>query len=351
MFYAECVSEKIRVVQWTTGNIGARALHGILSRDDLELVGVYAHSPDKLGVDAAELCGFGERTGIRATDDVDQLLYAEPDACSYNPLWSDVDELCRLLEAGVNVCSTAEWINGERLTDAQRERVRAAAMRGNASMFGSGAFPGITNLLGVVASSACEWVDRITVTESVDCSSYASAGTMSAMGFGKDPDTPGLRESLRQASEVCAEAASMMADLLGVRADRITFDAEFTAATEDDDLGFMTIPKGTVGAIEGYHRAWLGDTNVTAVGFRWLMGKHSDPPFKLAHGHVIAIDGVPNYRFVARCLPPRGTADYMGPGMIYTAMPALNAIPAVVTADPGIVTYRDLPYITARVQC
>jgi hypothetical protein len=31
-----------------------------------------------------------------------------------------------------------------------------------------------------------------------------------------------------------------------------------------------------------------------------------------------------------------------------TAMPVVNAIPAVVAARPGIITYADLPTITAR---
>jgi hypothetical protein len=30
-------------------------------------------------------------------------------------------------------------------------------------------------------------------------------------------------------------------------------------------------------------------------------------------------------------------------GMVMTAMPAVNAVPYVVAADPGIVTYSDLP--------
>ena len=42
----------LRVIQWTTGNIGRRSLHAILGRDDLELVGVYAHGADKAGRDA-----------------------------------------------------------------------------------------------------------------------------------------------------------------------------------------------------------------------------------------------------------------------------------------------------------
>ena len=39
----------IRVVQWTTGNISWEAVKGILERPDLELVGAYAFSADKVG--------------------------------------------------------------------------------------------------------------------------------------------------------------------------------------------------------------------------------------------------------------------------------------------------------------
>ena len=48
----------LRVIQWTTGNIGRRSLHAIIGRDDMELVGVFAHGADKVGVDAAELAGL-----------------------------------------------------------------------------------------------------------------------------------------------------------------------------------------------------------------------------------------------------------------------------------------------------
>ena len=39
---------------------------------------------------------------------------------------------------------------------------------------------------------------------------------------------------------------------------------------------------------------------------------------------------------------------FMGLGMIYTAMPVTNSVPAVVAAPPGIVTLKDLPPITGR---
>ncbi|WP_148616068.1 dihydrodipicolinate reductase [Nocardioides rubriscoriae] len=343
----------LRVIQWTTGNIGRRSLAAILDRPDLELVGVYAHGADKVGQDAAALCGRLEThgpTGVVATDDVAALVALRPDACCYNPLWPSVDDLVTLLENGVNVCSSAAWITGGKQTPEDRARIEKACETGRSSIFGSGAHPGMTNLVGMVLSGACERVEEIRITESVDCSTYESAATQTAMGFSQAPDTPGLAESVRRESEVFAESAAMMADALGVTLDRLTFDVEFSVATADSDLGFMTIPAGTVAGVMGYHRGWVGDRNVVSVGFNWTMGQHVTPPKPLAHGHVIQVFGVPNMRTVIHCLPPQDwTEGFMDLGMIYTAMPVTNAVPWVVAAPPGIVTLADLPPITGRV--
>lgn len=340
----------LRVIQWTTGNIGRRSLHAVIGRPDMELVGVYAHGASKVGADAADLAHRPEATGVTATDDIDALIALRPDACCYNPLWPDIDELVALLSAGINVCSTAAWITGGKQTDADRQRILAACHAGRSTIFGSGAHPGMSNLVGMVLSGACERVDEIRITESVDCSTYASAGTQAAMGFGKDPETAGLAENVRRESEVFAEAAAMMADAIGAPLDAMTFDVEFTAATGDTDLGFMTIPAGTVGSVYGYHRGWVGDRNPVSVGFNWTMGDHVTPPKPLADGHVVQVFGVPNMRTVLHCLPPTDWTEpgCMGLGMIYTAMPVTNAVPAVVAAEPGIVTLADLPPITGR---
>ncbi len=341
----------LRVIQWTTGNIGRRSLHAIIARPDMELVGVYAHGDEKVGVDAADLCGRPEPTGIKATKEIDALLATGADACCYNPLWPNVDELVRLLESGVNVCSSAAWITGGKQTPQDRQRIAEACARGGSSIFGSGAHPGMTNLVGMVLSGSCERVDEIRLTESVDCSAYESAATQTAMGFSQDPDTPGLAESVRRESEVFAESAAMMADAIGAELDRMTFDVTFTAATADTDLGFMKIAAGTVGSVFGYHRGWAGEKNVVSVGFNWTMGEHVVPPKPLEHGHVIQVFGLPNMRTVIHCLPPKDWTEpgFMGLGMIYTAMPVTNAVPAVVAAPPGIITLADLPPITGRV--
>ena len=72
-------------------------MHAIVENSQLELVGCYAWSPDKVGRDVGELCGI-EPLGVLATDDVDALLALKPDCVVYNPMFADVDELVRILE-------------------------------------------------------------------------------------------------------------------------------------------------------------------------------------------------------------------------------------------------------------
>ncbi len=55
------------------------------------------------------------RSASAATDDVDALLALRPDCVSYNPMWPDVDEMCRILGAGINIVSTAAFITGRAL--------------------------------------------------------------------------------------------------------------------------------------------------------------------------------------------------------------------------------------------
>ena len=52
----------IRVVQWTTGNVGKQTVAAIAANPELELVGCYAWSPDKVGRDVGELCGHRRRS-------------------------------------------------------------------------------------------------------------------------------------------------------------------------------------------------------------------------------------------------------------------------------------------------
>jgi 4-hydroxy-tetrahydrodipicolinate reductase len=340
----------LKVIQWTTGNVGRRALRAIVDHPDLDLVGVYAHGPDKVGRDAAELCGLDGDIGVRATDDIDQLIGLGADACSYNPMWPDLDHLCRLLEAGVNVCSTAAFITGRNLAPRDRDRLAAAAERGGSTMFGTGVNPGFANLFALVSTQICDRVDAVRVTESVDSTDYASKDTEESVGYGMALDDPRLVTCTREGTRVFEEAVALIGDALGVEFDEVVFDVDYGAASADRDLGYMRIAEGSVSSIDGRWRGRAFGRDVVVAHFQWLKGAREDAPFTIRHGYYVEVDGEPSVRSQFQIRPGRGWSepDYMGLGMIMTAMPAVNAIPAVVAAPPGIATHATLPLVCAR---
>ncbi len=338
----------LRVVQWTTGNVGTRAAQAIVRHPGLDLVGCFAWSDDKVGRDVGELVGV-DPVGVVATDDVDALLALEPDCVSYNPLWPDVDEMSRLLAAGVNVSSTAGFITGRALGDEAIARLDAAARAGGVTLFGTGINPGFANLFALVSTGICDRIDRVTVLESVDATGYASAETQLSVGFAHDPDDPRTSRMSDRATLVFGDAVALMGDALGVELDEIGFEVEYARATETMDLGFMTIPEGTVAGVQASRFGVVDGRRLIECRVRWKMGAHMEPDWPLRHGYFVEIDGRPAVRSQLQILPPPDwdEPDFMGLGMIMTAMPAVNAIPAVCAAPAGIVTHRDLPLVTA----
>src|ERR1700730_16181603 len=99
--HAATAKKRYRVVQWATGNVGARALRRAIEHPDLDVVGVWVHGADKVGRDAGELAGIG-RIGLAATNSLADVLALKPDCVLYMPHVCNYDEICRILESGSN---------------------------------------------------------------------------------------------------------------------------------------------------------------------------------------------------------------------------------------------------------
>ena len=72
----------------------------------MELVGLLAFSPDKVGKDAGEIVG-GESVGVCATDDFDKVLSLDADAVSFNAL-GDTPQYREQLSIEYAVCWNRE---------------------------------------------------------------------------------------------------------------------------------------------------------------------------------------------------------------------------------------------------
>jgi hypothetical protein len=346
------VPNTYRVVQWNTGNVGKSSLKSVAGNPTLELVGCYAWSAEKVGRDAGELVGIPP-LGIAATNDVAALLALKPDCVVYNPMWFDVDELVRILSAGVNVVTTASFITGRNLGDG-RDRLVQACEKGGSTIFGSGVSPGFAELLAIVSAMVCNRIDKVTVNEAADTTFYDSPDTEKPVGFGQPIDHPELQQMAAKGTAIFGEAVQLVGDALGVELDEVRCVAEFAQTTADLDMASWTI---AAGCVAGVYISWQGIVDgktVIDLNVRWRKGQTLEPDWKIEQdGWVIQIDGQPTVTTKVGFLPPpyfqaETIADFMELGHIMVAMPTINAIPAVVAAAPGIVTYADLPLTLPR---
>ncbi|RAV08384.1 dihydrodipicolinate reductase [Mycolicibacterium sp. GF69] len=341
-----------RIVQWTTGNVGKRSVRAVALNPQLELVGCYAWSQDKVGCDAGKLCGI-DPLGVTATDDIDALLALQPHCVVYNPMFADVDEMVRILRAGINIVSTSEFITGHFFED-DRDRILDACRHGGATIFGSGINPGFIQLFAIVSAGLSEQVEKVSVMEAIDTTIYNSPATEKPMGFGYPVDHPDLKSITEKGSAIFRDGVLLIADALGVELDDVRCDVGYAQTTEDLHLpGDWTIAKGCVAGVDVGWKGIVGGREVIEIRGRWRKGQTLDPDWELDMGYTVEVQGTPTIKTTLSFLPPADFVgetldDYIMLGLSIVAMPAITAIPAVVAAPPGIATYNDLPLLLPR---
>jgi hypothetical protein len=326
-------------VQWTTGKTGSAAIRGILGNPRLDLVGCYAYSPEKVGKDAGVLAGVTP-IGIAATDDIEALLALGPDCVSYMAYRPNFDHLARLLQAGVNVVTTMYMLAGDGYGADVRERLEDAAIQGNASLYATGIYPGHAPTVALAASAMCSRIDRLSILESLDMSGYANEQMFRAMSIDLPIDDPQAPVMIEANCGSFKEQIRVIAHALRVTLDEIRFEAEFGAANATQDFGFMTIGAGRIAGFKGVVSGMSGGRSVIECRFVWKVANDMTPNWPVEDGYVLEIEGDPGVR--VHLSPTGGHFD----GAATTAMPAVNAIPRVVAAAPGIVNHGELPLVT-----
>jgi hypothetical protein len=339
-----------KVVQWTTGLVGSTALRAIVEHPDLDLIGCLAYSADKVGHDAGTLCGI-EPVGILATDDASALIALAPDCVVYMPQWPDIDMMERLLLAGINVVTSARIVNGRHYGERAGERLDRAARAGGATLYGSGCNPMYVPTVALAGTAMCRRVDHLCITESMDCGLYTSAENWQAYGFGTPAEPERIRDELWRLEPDYLEALEIMCTGLDVTADDYALEVQCAVANEDRDLGFMSIPQGTVAALDATWSALTHGVPVVTMRTTWKLGSFlgytETPDWPLLYGYLIEVRGEPNLRMKLNfSFEDLGHID-IG---VTTAMPVVNAIASVCAAPPGVCSPLDLPLVTGRHQ-
>ncbi|MGI5217284.1 NAD(P)H-dependent amine dehydrogenase family protein [Nocardia sp. CA-290969] len=348
----------LRVVLVGTGNAGRIALAQLITDPRFDLVGVGVSTPEKAGRDAGELAGLDVVTGITAVGDIDALLATRPDCAVYcamgdTRLIEAMDDIARFLSAGVNVAGTAPGLlmyPWGTLPDKLFAKVEAAAAAGGASVFVNGVDPGFVNdLIPFALASTCQRVEQVRCLEIADYATYDGSTVMfDVMGFGTPLDeTPML---LQPGVLGIAWGAGMraLAAGLGVRIDEITESYEREPAPEDFEVAVGPVPKGSQAALRFEITGRVAGHPAIVVEHITRLRDDLRPdwarPAQAGGSYRVEITGEPSYA-VDIC-PSSRSGDHNYAAILAGVGRVVNAIPAVVAAEPGIRTTGDLPMYT-----
>jgi 4-hydroxy-tetrahydrodipicolinate reductase len=337
-----------RVVQWSTGTIGARALRAVIQHPDMTLVGVYVHGQDKAGRDAGELCGIAP-TGVTATASVDDIIALAPDCALYMPNVLKLDDLCRLLDAGINVVTTCGAFHYPPSMDSEmRAKVEAACARGVSSVHSTGSSPGfITEAVPLVLTSIQRELSALTIDEYADLSQRNSPDLLfHVMGFGRDagPFEQFRADYLRSSF---GPSLQLVADAVGLPLDSVQASGELAMASRDTTIAAGTLAAGTVAAQRITVSGCKAGAELIRFRATWYCTTDLEPSWDvLETGWHVSVDGDAPLEVTLRMPIPLDRMAQISPA--YTANRAVNAVPYVCAAAPGISTTLDLPQVVAK---
>jgi len=345
----------ISTIVWGTGNVGRLAIRAVEAHPELKLTAVLVHNPDKVGRDAGDLGGLDYQVGVAATDDIEAVLAAGPQAVVYaasGEIRPDeaLADITRAIRAGAVVvtCSMYALYDQRNAPPEVRDPVLAAIADGGGSLFVSGVDPGWGNdVLPLLISGLGSTIDVIRCQEIFDYTTYDqedSVRYLVGMGQPMDYDPPMLMAGVP--SMVWGGQVRLIARGLGVEVtelretlDRRPLDETVTTRTMGE------FEKGTQGAVRFEVQGIVEGEPRIVVEHVTRIDPACAPdwpqPDEGVGDHRVIIDGDPQLTIVTRADVPGGTrADG---GNTTAANRLLGAIEWLSTQKPGIYDGLDVP--------
>lgn len=315
----------------------------MLASPELDLVGLYVHGTDKVGRDAGELCG-ADPAGIRATNQLDDILELGADCVLHMPAAPDIAQLCALLAAGINVVTTCGLFHHlDSMDPTVRDRIQKACRTGGASIHSTGSSPGfITEAVPLVLTSIQRSLDGLFIDEYTDLSQRNSPELLlDLMGFGK-PAGPFEQFRADYLKSSFGPSLRLVADAVGLPLDSVEASGELATATRATAIAAGTLDAGSVAAQRITISGIRDGTTLLRFRATWYCTRDLEPAWDVQDtGWHISVDGDAPLEVTLRMPVPLDRMAEISPA--YTANRAVNAVPYVCAAAPGIITTLDLP--------
>jgi 2,4-diaminopentanoate dehydrogenase len=322
----------IRVMHFGLGPIGAAVVQQVVRKSGLKIVGAVDVDPVKAGRDIGDVVGLKRRLGVRVHEDgAKALKAAKPDVVilsTNSSLKAVMPQIETILKSKAAIVSTTEELAYPGYTHIRyAKQIHQWAKKAKVAVVGTGVNPGFAmDALPIMLTAVCERVDRVLVNRVQDA-------RMRRLPFqqkiGAGLTTEQFQRQLADGTVRhvgLTESIAMIADALGWTLDRISDEVQPKLATVTVSSELMAVDPGYVSGI-------IQD----GIGYR-----KGESVIRL---HMEAYLGAPeSYDSVEIEGSPNLSMKLAGGihGDIATASIAVNSIPKVLAAPPGLHTMRDL---------
>lgn len=328
----------IRVLQWGLGAMGSGMARLMLEKAGLKIVAVVDGRPDYVGKDLGNVLGIGKEVGVIVSNTPEDVLNKEDVdiVILATTSWTkeQMPDLKKIISAGLNCISIAEEMSDPEAQNPElSKQIDDLAKKHGVSVLGTGVNPGfVLDLLVVTLSGGNHTVERIEASRVNDLSPYGPT-VMKTQGVGTTPEE--FRAGVADGSIVghvgFPESIHMISQALGLGVDRIEESREPIISKVYRETPHVKVESGMVAGCAHIGVGYRGEKEVVKLIHPQQIHPHLE---NQDTGDYINIFGKPEIHMAIKPEIAGGVA---------TMGIAVNMIPHVVAASPGLKRMIDLP--------
>ncbi|HPH97379.1 MAG TPA: 2,4-diaminopentanoate dehydrogenase [Anaerolineaceae bacterium] len=328
----------IRVLQWGLGAMGSGMAKLMLEKSGLQIVAAVDSRPSYVGKDLGEVLGVGKTLGVTVTDKPEDVLKKEnvDIVIIATTSWvkDQMSDLRKIITAGVNCISIAEEMaDADAQSPELAKELDELAKKHGVSVLGTGVNPGfVLDLLVVTLTGGNHRVERIEASRVNDLSPYGPT-VMKTQGVGTTPEAfkAGVADGSIVGHVGFPESIHMISEALGLGVDRIEQTREPIISKVYRETPHVKVEPGMVAGCAHIGVGYRGDKEVIRLIHPQQIHPHLE---NQDTGDYIHIYGLPEIHMAIKPEIAGGKA---------TMGIAVNMIPHVVAATPGLKRMIDLP--------
>jgi hypothetical protein len=328
------MTKEIRTIHYGLGPIGSGIARLAAQRANLEIVGGIDIDEQKAGKDMGEVIGLDQPMGLMVSSDPAAVLsHPEADVVLHSTgsyMEQVRPQLVEIIEAGLNIVSTCEelaypWAQYPALA----EELDKLAKKHGVTVLGTGVNPGFAqDTIAIAATGVCQDVKHITVTRTVEAGERRPQ-LQQKVGAGLSVAEFEEKAKKREIRHVgLEESLTMVAHALGWQLDKVTETIEPVVAEKPVKSQFVEVKRGQVSGVHQVARGFKGGQELIVLHLYMHLGTENP-------GDSVVIEGTPDIELTIKGIH----------GDLATAAMAVNAVPKVVSAPPGLVTMKDLALV------